>query len=460
MSDAAVQHYLSEFDRVGCALPGSRGAQAGERALAFARARGFPTTSQEEWKYTDTRPITKRKFRAVAPITDAAKEAASLNKTDAAEIAAARFDDLPCHELTFVNGAHAAAAEARPAPAPPIPRGATLRPLLAALREQPALLERLAPPTEDGYKHSFSALNLAFLSGGALIDIAADIELETPIHLLYFATREAPSHKRPVAVHPCNLIRLGRRARATVIETYTGAADAEYFTNSRARIQLAEGATLTHCKMQLESPRAYHIGHIDIEQRQDSAMISHSVSLGGALARNDIDAALVETGATIRLNGFYMTDGRRHVDNHTRVDHRQSRTRSDENYRGVMDGRSRAVFNGKVVVHSQAQKIIARQANANLLLSAHAEIDTKPELEIYADDVQCSHGASVGRLDEEMLFYLRSRAVDKDTATSLLTYAFADEVIKAIDIPQVRARLESIVVGKLPDSGLIRGFMA
>ena len=203
---------------------------------------------------------------------------------------------------------------------------------------------------------------------------------------------------------------------------------------------------------------ASHVGNLNVMHNKNSRLESHSIALGGALVRNDIHSQLAAEGAEIIMNGLYMTKDKQHVDNHTRVDHMKPRTYSTENYRGVLNGKSRAVFNGKVVVHPQAQKIDAQQSNANLLLSDDAEIDTKPELEIYADDVKCSHGATVGQLDKNMLFYLRSRGIDEDTARSLLTYAFADEVISKIDLQPIRNRLEYLVVGRLPDATLIREF--
>ena len=188
-------------------------------------------------------------------------------------------------------------------------------------------------------------------------------------------------------------------------------------------------------------------------------MTATALSLGGKLARCDIDVELDEPGAEVNLNGLYLTNQRQHVDNHTLIEHKQPHTVSNEHYRGIMNGHSRAVFNGKVIVHEQAQKTEAHQSNANLLLSNNAEVDTKPELEIYADDVKCSHGATVGRLDENMLFYLRSRAVDKDKARSLLTYAFADEIIRDIKFPEIRERLEHSIAGELLDTDLIEEFI-
>ncbi len=243
------------------------------------------------------------------------------------------------------------------------------------------------------------------------------------------------------------------------MESYLGTNDAEYFNNTVTEIVTAKGARLEHYKLQQEGPRGFHIGNTSVRQHRDSQLASHAISLGGALIRNDIDTELAEEGANVLMNGLYMAAGHQHVDNHTCISHAKPHTTSTEHYRGVLDGHARGVFNGRVVVQPRAQKTEARQANANLLLSDDAEVDTKPELEIYADDVKCSHGASVGQLDENMLFYLRSRAIEEKTAKGLLTFAFADEVIKDIKFAPIRERLESVVVGKLPDPALIRDFV-
>ena len=252
---------------------------------------------------------------------------------------------------------------------------------------------------------------------------------------------------------------MGENSKATIIENYIGIDDTNYFTNAVTETSLSQGASLEHYKIQQESSNAFHIGNLNTSQDKDSRFESHSISIGGALVRNDINAQLNEEGAEITMNGLYMTDNTQHIDNHTRVDHFKPYTQSNQNYRGVLNGKSRGVFNGKVVVHPQAQKIEAYQNNANLLLSDDAEIDTKPELEIYADDVKCNHGATIGQLDNDMLFYLRSRAVDEQTARSLLTYAFADEIINNISFQSIKNKLEHLIIGRLPDSSLIREYV-
>jgi Fe-S cluster assembly protein SufD len=196
-----------------------------------------------------------------------------------------------------------------------------------------------------------------------------------------------------------------------------------------------------------------------VRQHRDSRFVSHNIQLGGRLARHDINAELAEPGAEVTLNGLFVVGGRQHMDTHTRIHHAAPHTNSLEGYRGVADGHGRGVFKGRVLVDRDAQKIDAQQSSANLLLSEHAEIDTKPELEIYADDVKCSHGATVGQLDKESLFYLRSRAIDAETARGLLVFAFADEVVERLDLAPIRERLEQRLVGRLPDSDMLKGFV-
>ena len=434
MSEVAVNHYLAEFDRFRRRLPDDRLAQRRDQALAFLKDHGFPTRKKETWKYTDVAPITRRRFT----LPEAAPTA-----VDESFIEALRFPGLGGGALIFVNG-HFAAALSDVAS---LPDGAVAR----SLRETGT-----AKPDEE-IEHGFTALNVAFLNDGACVEIADSVEIDKPLHLVYAA---APDGAEPLAAHPRNLIKLGRHAKATIIETCAGPEGAEYFTNAHTEITTQAGAQLSYYKIQQESQRAFHIATTRIRQRRDSRVDCHALSLGGALARNDIAVALEEPGAEVKLNGLYLADRRQHLDNHTLVEHRQPRTRSDEHYRGVINGHARAVFNGKAVVWEQAQKTEAHQSNANLLLSGNAEVDAKPELEIYADDVKCSHGATVGRLDETMLFYLRARGLDKETAKSLLIYAFADAVISDIPLPQIRKRLERQVVGELPDAELIREFMA
>ena len=440
MSEAAVSHYLAEFDRIRDTLASPWPAQRRASALEFLKQHGFPTRRTEQWKYTDVSPITRRKFTLEKSVPADIEESI---------IDSLRFSRLDCHELVFINGNFSAALSRNEQ----LPPGTIAQSLRSHGGGIAALLERYFGNEEIG--HAFTALNSAFVNDGVLIHVPDSTEVSRPIHVIHLAGRSGEA----LMSHPRNLIALGRQAGASIIETYAGSPDSEYFTNCHTSILAGAGARLDYYKIQQESERAYHVGNTRIRQQADSRIDCHTLSLGGKLARWDIGVELDEPGAEIRLNGLYLTNNRQHVDNHTLIEHKQPHTTSNEHYRGIMNGHSRAVFNGKVIVHEQAQKTEAHQSNANLLLSRSAEVDTKPELEIYADDVKCSHGATVGRLDENMLFYLRSRALDEHTARSLLTYAFADEIIRDIKFPEIRERLEHSIAGELPDTDLIREFM-
>ncbi len=440
MSEAAVSHYLAEYEQFRDTLTAPWFAQPRAAALDFLRANGFPSRRTEQWKYTDVTPITRKKF-TVGRSAPAA--------VDDAFVDSLRFSRLDCHELVFINGSFSAALSRNE----PLPGGVTVQPLQSVKPDDALLLESCFADGE--IKNAFSALNTAFVNDGVLIHVPDNTEVAMPIHIIYVSGQADAT----LMSNPRNLVALGRNAGASVIESFAGIPDTEYLTNNHTGILARAGSRLDYYSIQQESQRAYHIGNTRIRQQADSRVDCHTLSLGGKLARSDIDVELDEPGAEVKLNGLYMTNNRQHVDNHTLVEHKQPHTTSHEHFRGVMNGHSRAVFNGKVIVHEQAQKTEAHQSNANLLLSGNAEVDTKPELEIYADDVKCSHGATVGQLDENMLFYLRSRGVDEHTARSLLTYAFADEIIRDIRFPEIRERLEHSIAGELPDTDLIEEFV-
>ena len=437
MSDN-IQNYVNDFNqlKIDDWLDESR-----HSALKLFKESGFPNSKLENWKYTDVRPIKKKSFSNMPVLT---------TSVGTEEINAVRFNGLDCIEVVFINGLFSKEHSTLVA----LEKGLVVENMLDALAKDKDLLAKHLTKYADDKASPFTALNTAFIQNGTFINVVPNTVIEKPINILYLS-KESNS---ALATHPRNLIVMGENSEATVIESYIGLDDANYFTNAVTEVALSPSAILKHYKIQQESLNAYHIGNLNIRQDKDSKLESHSISLGGALVRNDIHGQLAAEGAEIIMNGLYMTGDKQHVDNHTRIDHLKPRTLSTENYRGVLNGKSRAVFNGKVIVHKGAQKIEAHQNNANLLLSDDAEIDTKPELEIYADDVKCTHGATVGQLDQNMLFYLRSRAIDEETARSLLTYAFADELISNISFAPIRNRLEHLVIGQLPDTTLIREF--
>jgi len=413
---------------------------AAHRQSAFDQFQeaGFPTRRHENWKYTDVSRITKTGF-VTAASTDNVIQAADLDKL--------KFNTENCHELVFING-QLSAEHSRIGS---LDDQVVIGSLRDALKNTPELIENHFNQfaSED---HIFAALNTAFFCDGAFIYVPDNVAIEDPIVIYYVSSH----NEVKLVTTPRNLIIMGKNSQATVIESFHGLKGVVSFTNTITEIETADGAVLEHYKIQQENTDSFHIGGTHIKQHRNSRVESHSISLGGAIVRNDIVTDLAGEGAEIILNGLYMGNGRQHVDNHTLVNHSKPHTRSDEYYRGVLDGRAQGVFNGKVIVHKDAQKTDAAQSNANLLLSDHAEIDTKPELEIYADDVKCSHGATVGQLDKNMLFYLRSRGLDEETAKSLLTFAFADEVIRRIKFAPVREQLEFNVGGRLPDADLIK----
>lgn len=438
MSQDPVAHYLSQYASRPAAAQAAWLVQQQDQAVESLRRNGFPTRRNEEWKYTDVQRLLKRDFNlpAIAAVTDATIQTQ------------AQIEGLDCYRMLFVNGRLHSADTING-------QGVVIR----SLRDALAADDQLLKPHLNRYltpgNSSFTDLNTALLSDGCVILLADNAVLDKPLHLVFLADPKAGAF----ACHPRNLFVLGKQAEATVIETYTGSDATDYFTNTLTEISLGDGAVLEHYKLQQEGRAGFHIGNVQVEQQRNSRLVSHSISLGGKLVRNDIDVRLNGAGAETVLNGLYITAGSQHVDNHTRVDHLVPHTRSVETYRGVLAGRSRAVFNGKVVVHKDAQKTDAQQSNANLLLSSEAEIDTKPELQIHADDVKCSHGATVGQLDQNMLYYLRTRAIPEDLARSLLTFAFAGDVIRRMALAPVRQWLQQRVVGQLPDADTIREFV-
>ncbi len=290
----------------------------------------------------------------------------------------------------------------------------------------------------------FVAINTMLMSDGLFVHLPPGMIVETPIHVLYLSTADGGTSQLR------NLVVAERGAEVTIIEHYASSAGGAYWTNTVTEIDLCENAGVEHYKLEEEGDKAFHIATVEIHQHRDSRFTSHNVALGGRFVRNDINTRLDGENAQCALNGLYVIKGRQHVDNHTRIEHVMPRTVSRELYKGVLDGWSRGVFNGKVIVHKYAQLSDSEQANHNLLLSPNAEADPKPQLEIFADDVKCAHGVTVGQLDAEALYYLRSRGVPKSEARSLLTFAFANDVITRMRIEPMRAHLENIIRMRLP----------
>ncbi|NND60529.1 MAG: Fe-S cluster assembly protein SufD [Gammaproteobacteria bacterium] len=393
--------------------------QLRDRAWEHFSRHGLPTRRDENWKYTNLRAIDKGQFTtgSLPP-----------GETSVAPIGA---DKLAV--VSFVDGQ---VTQRQDAP------GLSLR-LSAELGDEDFGLGELV----DFDTHPLAALNSAYFDDAVVIDVAAGQVFDQPLLLEYVST----ARPAPVLTCPRVFIRMGANTQLTVVERFVGVDGAANLTNAVTEVELGTGARLDHYRLQELSDSDKGISLLRARQHADSRLVARSIDIGGRLVRNDVHATLSEPGASCRLSGFYLCLGRQHTDNHTRIDHDAADTNSDEVYHGVLGGRARGVFNGKVIVRQDSQRVNANQSNRNLLLSGTAEIDTKPELEIYADDVRCSHGATVGQLDDEALFYLRSRGIGERTARALLTFAFAEEVVRDIEVDAVRDYLEHQVALRLPD---------
>ncbi len=436
---AALEHYRHEWDAAHAALPAAGvGWVARVRREALERfcGRGFPTPRDEDWKYTNVRPIERRAFRldpeagsGAAPGADGTVPAERLTGLEAAA------------RLLFVNG-RLATARAGPV-AGERPEGVLVESLARVLESDPDRVEPHLSDTGDG--NAFAALNRAFLGDGAVISVSPGIRLARPIELVFVARGESD-----VASHPVVLILAGKDAEATVVEHHLGAGGGAKLANPFTRIVVGEGAAVGHHLLLEEDGATWHTGNIDARVAAGGRLGSNAVQLGGRLVRYGIDVSLDGSGAQVVLNGLYVARGRQHVDFHTRVDHREPGGTSEQVYKGLLDGHGRGVFNGRVLVHRDARHSDASQSNHNLLLSENAEIDTKPQLEIFADEVKCSHGATVGQLDERAIHYVRSRGLGEEAARALLTFGFAEDVLARMGEPAVRRHVERGLLSALP----------
>lgn len=437
---AGKDHYVHDFEGIKDTLPGRNlpWLNAMRRAaLARFADLGFPGPRDEDWKYTRTTAIERQPF------------ALSGN----AQVDTARLSDIAFevpHCLVFVDGRFAPQLSRLD----PLPSGVIVDSLAHALPEYGDVIEAHLGRQVRSDGHPFAALNLAYFTDGAYVHLAPHAALEAPIQLVFIATGAGHT-----VAHPRNLIVAGDHSSAVIIETYAGPDAGVYWENPITEVVAGHNASIRHYKLVREGAKAFHVGGTHVRQGQASRFDSHSLTLNAALARNDLEIVLNAPGAECNLDGLYLVQGRQHVDNHTRIDHATPHGTSREFYKGILDGHGRAVFNGRVIVHPGAQKTDAQQSNKNLLLSDDAEIDTKPQLEIYADDVKCTHGATVGQLDRDALFYLRSRGIDEDTARSVLTYAFASEIITRLRFAPLRQQLERGLAQRLPDSQRIKEFV-
>lgn len=427
----AAIHYLEQFREQRPELPGREPAWLDglrREALEHLATAGLPTPRDEAWKYTNVSSIAAQAFTPAAP---------GAAVPDRALLESLLEPGLGGPRLVFVNGRYLPELSSPPA----LGGGVRVRPLAAALAEGgESLRPHLAWPPGDG--SGFTALNTAFMADGACIELAPGARLEEPLHLVFVGGED-------VLASPRNLIIAGAESSATVVEEYVGPEGGRYLTNTHTRISLEEKAQLVHYRLNRESLRAFHMGELRIRQAAGSRFVSTAVALGGLISRTEVRVDFSGEGAETRLNGLYVASGRQHTDHHLHIDHRLPGCTSEQFFKGVLDGAARGVFSGRVVVHPDAQHTDARQSNKSLLLSRNAEMDARPQLEIYADDVKCAHGATVGQLDGDALFYLRARGVGEAEARHLLIHAFVGDVLDRIPLPPLRQALERLLWARL-----------
>jgi Fe-S cluster assembly protein SufD len=436
--EEATGHYLSRhagfLDEIGTE-PGWLGALRHEALACFAED-GFPERRLEEWRYTNVAPIAKARFEL--PDSVAAEP-------DREQIEALSFPVFACGLFVFVNGRFRPGLSAPPA----LSAGIRVESLAGLRAEAPERLPRRLGQVAPLKGHPFAALNTAFLSDGAVLRVPREFQVEQPVHVVFVST----DTEQPAIQHPRVLIDAEAGSRIRVILDHVTVGRAPGFTNAVSEVHVGASARVDLVVVQREHDAHFHVSGLHVRQERDSRLSSHTLTLGGALVRNDARVLLAEPGAECDLDGLFVGGGTQLLDNHTLVDHAVPHCTSRELYKGVLGGRARGVFRGRVTVRPHAQKTSALQSNPNLLIGRGAEIDTKPQLEIYADDVRCSHGSSIGQLDADALFYLRCRGLSEEHARDLLTRAFAHEVTRALPVPGLSEGLDALLLERLRHAG-------
>ncbi len=433
MNVTASHPYVAALLAGSGALPKSPAAWLDARraaALERANALSVPTTRDEEWRFTDLTPLTRLQLQP----------AAAGVKVSAAEIAAHAVPEAAMR-LVFVDGVPAPELSLSGA----LPAGVTVMALNDALKSHPALVEPYLARLAGVEQELFTALNTAFLQHGVFIHLAKNAQLKAPIHLLFVAAGSG------VAAYPRCLIVAETGAEGCVIEDYVALGDEACLTNAVTEIAVAPNASLRHIKLQRESLKAFHVGNCAVTLAKDARFMSHAVTLGARLSRNNLNISQQGEGAHAEIDGLALIGGRQLADTHTLMDHNRPNGSCSQTHKTIVGGGAHAVFNGKVFVREGAQLTDSSQQSRNLLLSDRARVDTKPQLEIFADDVKCAHGAAVGQLDPEHLFYLKSRGLPERQARNLLTYAFGAEIIDRIPVPSLVTRLEAAVMARTGD---------
>ena len=430
--------YLSAFDWIERNGSGSDPLWAHtlrQAAISRFEELGFPTARRgnEEWKYTDVGPIARTHFRPVLTARPARHTVQELEQFI--------FSERSWSRLVFVDGIY----EKELSSISSMPASVSVLNLAEAMRTKADLVQQHLARYADYKDQAFTALNTAFIHDGVFIHIPDGTFIENPIHLLFLSDTD----EEDAASHPRSLVIVGKDSKATIIESYGGLSNGQYFTNAVSEVVVGPGAVVNYYRDQRHSEQAFHVGTTQVVLGRDSSFFSFTTDVGGGLVRNNLNVIMGDKGSSCILNGVYVVARSQHVDNQVIIYHEKPYTTSRELYRGVLDSKSRAVFHGSIIVRKDAQKVDARQEDKNLLLSDQAEADTKPAFWIYADDVKCSHGASCGMLDETALFYLRSRGISEDAARNLLVRGFVSEVINTISSEPFQSHVDQLVMSKL-----------
>ncbi len=440
--DTLLTHF-TRFERTATNDPAGWFLPIRKAAFAHFAELGFPTTDDEEWRFTNVNALAATRFESPHAVSC---------KVSAEQLSALLFDAPAQTRLVFVNGRYAPSLSVGK-PVSDVVRVASLSASLVGSRSvlETHLARHAAYDTE-----SFTALNTALWEDGALVYISRRTAVEAPIHIVHVTTTPGPVPAPALAVHPRNLIVLEESSQATVVETYIGLGSAPCFTNAVTELVAGDNAVLDHYKLVREGESAYHIGRTQIHQYRSANVSSHTITLDGGLVRNDIHVVLDGEGGDCTLNGLYMLNDAQHVDNHLIVEHAKPHCFSREFFKGILDGKSKGIFSGRIIVRKGAQKTDAKQTNRSLLLSADAQVESRPQLEIFADDVKCTHGATIGQVNADALFYLRSRGLSAEAARSLLVHAFARESIALVKLEPLRRHLDELLVSRLPGGELFR----
>src|SRR3984957_9514387 len=401
--------------------------------IASFADQGFPTLHDEDWRFTNVAPIAKLNFQLAKEI--------SVNGAETKLIDESAFKKLPGHRLVFVNGFFCAKLSS----IKPVSGGVRIENLSAALAKDSTLIEKHLGKYARTASNTFAALNQAFFTDGAFIFVPKDVEVAEPVQLIYISSAKNSGE----VILPRNLVIAEANSKLTVVESYISTGNVAYFTNAVTEILAGNNAAVEYIKLQDEAPDAFHIATIAGEFGRASNVTVHSFALGAKLSRTNIRTKLAGEGLECILNGLYLTRGEQLADHHMIVEHAQPHCASHEYFNGILDDKSKGVFHGRIYVHPVAQKTDAKQTNKNLLLSDDATADTKPQLEIYADDVKCTHGATIGQLNSESIFYLRTRGIDTDTARRMLIHAFAGEIIERIKCEPAREVIDKLVWDRL-----------